>query len=328
MSGSKIEAITLGTRGSELALFQAHHVAWILQKHHVAVSVKIKKITTSGDRILDAPLAKIGDKGLFVKEIENELLAGDIDIAVHSCKDLPTEVPVGLVLSAFGRREDPRDAFIGGGRAAGARSLADIPQGGKVGTSSLRRRSQLKSLRPDLEIVDIRGNVDTRIRKIGELGLDGTMLAAAGIRRLEREGEASFFFAAEQMIPAVGQGVIAIEAREDDSPVRSLLECFNDEDAAAAVTAERALMRELEGGCQVPIGAHAEALDDKLVLNAYLGSLDGADFIRDRIEGPVTEAAELGVALAQRMYEAGGDRILAEVREAAEGGGAAKVDHP
>lgn len=314
MSISKIETITLGTRGSELALFQARHVAWVLQSNHVEVSVKIKTITTSGDKILDSPLAKIGDKGLFVKEIESELISGGIDIAVHSCKDLPTEMPVGLVLSAFSRREDPRDAFIGAG--SGHRQLSDIREGGKVGTSSLRRRSQLKALRPDLEIVDIRGNVDTRIRKIGEFGLDGTILAAAGIRRLERESEVSFFFTAEQMIPAVGQGVIAVETREDDPQVRSLLTCFNDEDSAVAVTAERALMRKLEGGCQVPIGANAVVYEDTLVLNAYLGSLDGADSVRDQIKGPADKAEELGVELAQRMYKAGGDRILAAVRAA------------
>ncbi len=324
MTNPKIESITLGTRGSELAMFQARHIAWILQKHHVEVSVKIKKITTSGDKILDAPLAKIGDKGLFVKEIENELLSGDIDIAVHSCKDMPTEMPAGLLLAAFSRREDARDAFIG---SAGARSLGDIRQGARIGTSSLRRRSQLKALRPDLDIVDIRGNVDTRIRKIKELGLDGTILAAAGIRRLEREDDASFFFDTEQMVPAVGQGVIAIEARQEDPRIRSLIACLNDEDAAAAVAAERALMRELEGGCQVPIGAHAVAFDGLISMNAYLGSIDGSDFIRDSIEGPVAEAAALGLELARRMYSAGGDRILAEVREP-EAGGAPVVDHP
>ncbi|MBI5869943.1 MAG: hydroxymethylbilane synthase [Actinobacteria bacterium] len=311
MTTSKLSSIILGTRGSELALFQAHHIAWLLQKQHVEVSVKIKTITTSGDKILDSPLAKIGDKGLFVKEIENELISGDIDIAVHSCKDLPTELPIGLMLSAFSRREDPRDAFIGD---SAIRMIKDIPEGGKIGTSSLRRRSQLKALRPDLEIVDIRGNVDTRIRKIGELGLDGTILAAAGIRRLEREGEASFFFAAEQMVPAVGQGVIAIESREDDPRVRKLVACLNDEESAAAIAAERAFMHELEGGCQVPIGAHAVVFDGILTMNAYLGSLDGNRHVRDRIEGPTAEAAALGVALAKRMYAAGGEEILAEIR--------------
>ncbi|MDO8736058.1 MAG: hydroxymethylbilane synthase [Thermoleophilia bacterium] len=311
MTTSKTNSIILGTRGSELALFQAHHIAWLLQMQHVEVSVKIKTITTSGDKILDSPLAKIGDKGLFVKEIESELISGDIDLAVHSCKDLPTEIPLGLMLSAFSKREDPRDAFIGG---PGIRTIDDIPVGGKVGTSSLRRRSQLKALRPDLEIIDIRGNVDTRIRKIGELGLDGTILAAAGIRRLEREGEASFYFTPEQMVPAVGQGVIAIESREDDPRVRKLIACLNDEESAAAIAAERALMHELEGGCQVPIGAHAIIFDGILTMDAYLGSLDGIRSVKDRIEGPVEDAAELGIVLAKRMFTAGGEEILAEIR--------------
>ena len=324
MSGSKIDIITLGTRGSELALFQARHVAWLLQRQHVELSVKIKTITTSGDKILDAPLAKIGDKGLFVKEIENELIAGEIDIAVHSCKDLPTQMPAGLTISAYGKREDPRDAFISD---AGMNSLDDVREEASIGTSSLRRRSQLKSLRPDLNIVDIRGNVDTRIRKIKELELDGTILAAAGIRRLERENEAAFLFTPEQLVPAVGQGVIAVETREDDPRVIGLIECLNDERSATAVVAERALMRELEGGCQVPIGAHAVVLDGLLSMNAYLGSLDGSDSIRDRIEGPAEEADALGVALARRMFVAGGERILAEVRTE-EPGGASPVDHP
>jgi len=309
----KNSSIVLGTRGSELAMYQAHHVAWILQSKNVDLSVKIKTIMTTGDKILDTPLAKVGDKGLFVKEIENELLSGEIDIAVHSCKDMPTELPAGLTIAAFGAREDARDAFIGK-PGTGSRGLEDIARGGTIGTSSLRRRSQLMSLRPDLVTVDIRGNVDTRIRKIGELKLDGTILAAAGIKRLERLGEASFFFEVDEMIPAVGQGVIAIESREEDPVVRNLLTCVNDGASATAVTAERALMKQLEGGCQVPIGAHATVLGNRLFMKAYLGSLDGTKSIRDEIEGPVEEAGELGVKLAMRMYEAGGREILEEVR--------------
>lgn len=323
MSESRVKFIALGTRGSELAMYQANHVAWSLQKRNVDLSVKIKKITTSGDKILDSPLAKIGDKGLFVKEIENELLTGEIDIAVHSCKDMPTELPDGLIIAAYGEREDPRDAFIGK-----AGSLDAIPRGGKVGTSSLRRRSQLKSLRPDLEIVDIRGNVDTRIRKIAELGLDGTILAAAGVKRLERESEVSFYFSPDEMIPAVGQGVIAIEARGDDRVVLGLLDSENHSESAAAVMAERSLMKQLEGGCQVPIGAHAVVGGDVLTLHAYLGSLDGARFIRDSIQGSWKEAVELGEKLAIRMYEAGGDEILGEIRSEEEEGHLGPVNHP
>lgn len=324
MSASKIDSITLGTRGSELALFQARHIAWQLQRQHVEISVKIKTITTSGDKILDSPLARIGDKGLFVKEIENELISGGIDIAVHSCKDLPTGIPAGLMIAAYGKREDARDAFISGGPA---RNIDAIRKGARIGTSSLRRRSQLKALRPDLQIVDIRGNVDTRIRKIKELELDGTVLAAAGIRRLERDDEAAFFFTPEQMVPAVGQGVIAVESRVDDPAVRKLIACLNDAGSESAVTAERALMRELEGGCQVPIGGHAVVAGGELVLNAFLGSLDGSEFVRDRIMGPQAEAESLGLELARRMYGAGGKEILAEVR-APEEGRAPPVNHP
>ncbi|MBE0428804.1 MAG: hydroxymethylbilane synthase [Thermoleophilia bacterium] len=323
MRNPSVKSITLGTRGSELALFQANQVARSIQSKFVGLSVNIKKITTSGDRILDSPLARIGDKGLFVKEIENELLDGAIDIAVHSGKDMPTELPDGLELAAYGPREDPRDAFIGK-----ARGLDEIPAGGKVGTSSLRRRSQLLSLRPDLEIVDIRGNVDTRIRKIEEMGLSGTILAAAGIRRLGRESEAGFYFSDSDMIPAVGQGVIVIEARTGDRAILDLLERENHPESAAAVMAERALMKELEGGCQVPIGGHALITGGRLTMHAYLGSLDGSRFVRDSIDGSWEKAAELGQALARRMYATGGSEILAQVRGEEEQGRVDPVNHP
>lgn len=312
--GPSIKYVVLGSRGSELAMFQAKSVAWELQRHHVELSVKIKKIATSGDKILDAPLSRVGGIGLFVKELENALLAEDIDLAVHSCKDLPTEIPEGLEIVAYGLREDPRDVFIGS-----ATSLDELPEGAKIGTSSLRRRSQLLSLRPDLELVDIRGNVDTRIRKIQELGLDGTILAAAGVKRLEREEEIGFYFSVDEMIPAVGQGVIAVEARESDQSVKSLVSIHHHEDSAAAVRAERALMNKLEGGCQVPIGAHATIDHERLQLRAYLGSVDGVDFIRDSIEGRSGEAEDLGVELALRMYEAGGQEILDQVKKEAGG---------
>ncbi|MHB0866820.1 MAG: hydroxymethylbilane synthase [Thermoleophilia bacterium] len=309
MSESRVRFIALGTRGSELALYQAHHVAWSIQSKYVDLSVKIKTIVTSGDKILDAPLAQIGDKGLFVKEIENQILSGEIDIAVHSCKDMPTVLPPGLVLAAYTLREDPRDAFIGQ-----AGSIDEIPPGAKIGTSSLRRRSQLLALRPDLQIVDIRGNVSTRIEKIRELGLSGTILAAAGVKRLQRESDVGFYFSHEQMIPAVGQGVIVIETREEDRVIRELIEHENHLESASAVLAERALMRKLQGGCQVPIGGHATVRGETLLLHAYLGSLDGRRCIRDSIEGSRKEAVELGEKLATRMYLAGGDEILAEFR--------------
>ena len=302
--------IVLGTRGSPLALRQAGMVAGKLKEQNPGLEVELRQITTAGDRILDSPLSRIGGQGLFVKEIENALIDGGIDLAVHSAKDLPTELPEGLEIAAFTAREDPRDAFIGS-----AASLEEIPAGGKVGTSSLRRRSQLKSLRLDLEIIDIRGNVDTRIRKIAELGLDGSILAAAGLKRLGREGEAAFFFSEEEMVPAVGQGIVAVEVRSGDEAVAGLVAALNSAESEAAARAERALMRRLEGGCQVPIGAHAIVQQDGgLVIRAYLGSLDGSRNIRDSIEGPAAVAGSLGEELAARMYRAGGREILESVR--------------
>lgn len=309
-SKPSLKFVELGTRGSELAMYQASSVAWLLQKNHVELSVKIKQITTAGDKVLDTPLARIGDTGLFVKEIENALLSEEIDLAVHSCKDLPTDLPEGLVIAAYGKREDARDAFIGE-----AASLADLPEGARIGTSSLRRRSQLLSVRPDLELVDIRGNVATRIRKIEEQGLHGTILAAAGLKRLEREEDVEFYFSIDEMVPAVGQGVIAVEVRAGDPAVKHLVDIHDHPESAVAVRAERSLMKRLEGGCQVPIGAHATVGDNGLYLTAYLGSVDGRKSIRDSIEGPIDEAEDLGVQLADRMYEAGGKEILAEVRQ-------------
>ena len=306
---NKVQFIAIGSRGSDLALFQARQVSWLLQKANVELSVRIKTIVTSGDKVLDSPLAKIGDKGLFVKEIEHELLGDEIDVAVHSCKDVPTELPDGLMIAAYGKREDPRDVFIGR-----ADNLDDLPQGARIGTSSLRRKSQLLALRPDLDIVDIRGNVETRIRKIEQQGLHGTILAAAGVKRLEREKDIAFYFAAEEMVPAVGQGVIALECRTSDNPVRQVLEGIGDQEARAAVLAERALMHKLEGGCQVPIGAHGKVVEEKLMLDAYLGSLDGSRKIRMEHSGPVEQAKVVGAELAAMMLDAGGDAILAEVR--------------
>lgn len=303
------EKLTLGTRRSELALTQAKMVAAALEANHPGLTVELQEIVTSGDKILDAPLAKIGDKGLFVKELENALLDGGIDLAVHSAKDLPTGIPDGLMLAAFTPREDPRDVFIGN-----AARLAELRRRARVGTGSLRRRSQLLSTRPDIEVVEIRGNVDTRIRKIEEMGLDGTILAAAGLRRLGREEEASFCFQVREMVPAVGQGVLAIETRRDDTRVLEAVGSLNDDYASAAVRAERALMARLEGGCQVPVGANASIWQGEIVMYAYLGSVDGSRHVQDRIHGPLDRAEALGTELAERMLADGGEEILAEIR--------------
>lgn len=273
------------------------------------LDVRIEEIVTSGDRILDSPLSRIGDRGLFVKEIEEVMLRGDIDLAVHSAKDVPTELPAGLGLPAFTEREDPADAFVGG-----LSRFEDLADARRVGTSSLRRRSQLLSRFPHLQIEDIRGNVETRIRKIAEQGLDGTILAVAGLTRLGRLDEAAFVFPAEAMVSAVGQGALAIEAREDDETMGALLAHLDHLPTRLAVLAERALMRTLEGGCQVPIGARGTIAGDRLSLVAYVGSVDGSKSVTMEQQGSAVDPEAVGVELARAMLAAGADEILAEVR--------------
>jgi hydroxymethylbilane synthase len=315
--------LVVGSRGSRLALVQAEWVRDRLGAAHTGLEVVIEEISTKGDKILDAPLAKIGDKGLFTKELETALLDGRIDVAVHSAKDMPTELPEGLALGAFTEREDVHDAFVGVG-SGGAGSLADLVPQARVGSSSLRRRAQLLALRPDLELTDIRGNVETRLRKIDEQGLAGTVLALAGLRRLGRDEIVSFVFDFEEMLPAVGQGALAIEMRAHDERVAALVAPLDDHPTRLAVSAERALMRALEGGCQVPIGAHGELARDgiagrELRLRAFVGSLDGQLSVRDELSGAAGDPEALGRALAARLLESGADRILEAVRGAAAG---------
>lgn len=288
---------------------QSRLVRGLLMAVDPGLDVRIEEIVTSGDRILDSPLSRIGDRGLFVKEIEEAMLRGSIDLAVHSAKDVPTELPAGLGLSAFTEREDPADAFVGG-----LSRFEDLADARRVGTSSLRRRSQLLSRFPHLQIEDIRGNVETRIRKIAEQGLDGTILAVAGLTRLGRLNEAAFVFPTEVMVSAVGQGALAIEAREDDEAVGALLAHLDHAGTRCAVLAERALMRTLEGGCQVPIGARGTIEGDRLRLVAYVGSVDGAKSVTMEHQGPLADPEAVGVELARAMLAAGADEILAEVR--------------
>ena len=324
--------LVLGSRGSRLALVQAEWVQAQLQAAHEGLTVRIEVIHTKGDKILDTPLAKIGDKGLFTKELEQALLAGGIDLAVHSAKDMPTALPEGREIAAFTEREDVRDAFVGRGggesggidgevgEAAVVRDLAGLRQGAVVGSSSLRRRSQLLAARPDLELVDLRGNVETRLRKLQDESLDGTVLAIAGLKRLGRDEVASFLFDFDEMLPAVGQGSLAIEVRSGDERVSALIAALDHLPSSLAVRAERALMRRLEGGCQVPIAAHGELVGDgpgaaeRLRLAAFVGSVDGRRGLREEIEGPPAQPEKLGEELAERLRAAGADRILAEVR--------------
>lgn len=329
--------LRIGSRGSKLALVQSEWARDRLRELHPGLAVEIEVIHTKGDKILDSPLAKIGDKGLFTKELEAAIMERRVDIAVHSAKDMPTETPEGLTIGVFTAREDVRDVFVArggedaqaregegaGGAAAVPHSLADLPAGAIVGTSSLRRRSQLLAARPDLEMVDIRGNVETRIRKVEDEGMSGTILAAAGLARLGRAGAAAFAFALDDMLPAVGQGSMAIETRADDDEARALLLPLLHEPSAVAVRAERALMHTLEGGCQVPIAALGEAAGAdgaQLRLRAFVGSLDGSDTVRLERVGSAEDPEALGRALAGDLLAAGADQILRGVRgEAGDG---------
>ena len=319
MSGT----LRIGSRGSKLALIQSEWVRDALLRLHSDLQVEIEVIQTKGDRLLDAPLAKIGDKGLFTKELEAAMLEGRTDLAVHSAKDMPTEVPEGLAIVAFTVRADVRDVFVGGASSSPC-TLDDLPRGAIVGTSSLRRRSQLLALRPDLNLVDIRGNVQTRLRKLEEQGMAGTILAAAGLARLGQPELASFAFSFRQMLPAVGQGSLALEARSGDVRVAALVAPLIHERASLAVRAERSLMHALQGGCQVPIAGFAEVSQvpdelgvERLLLRAYVGSVDGTKTVRGELAGPAQAPEGLGIALAEDLLARGADEILAEVRGAA-----------
>lgn len=302
--------VKIGTRGSQLALWQAEFIKDSLAQHSPDIEFEIVVIKTTGDRILDTALSKIGDKGLFTREIENALLAGEIDLAVHSLKDLPTTQPDGLTIGAVTKREIPNDVLI----AKTASSIAELPQKSRVATGSLRRRSQLLHLRPDLEIVEIRGNVPTRIEKFLASDMDAMILAYAGIHRLGLDEHIRQIIPVNEMIPAVGQGAVAVETRKDD--LQSLIAGINDDDTHVCVTAERAFLRVLEGGCQVPIGANAVCTNDGILLNGFVGSLDGARVIRQSLSGGRGEAEKLGSDLAARCLSLGANEILSGARTA------------
>ncbi len=301
--------IRIGTRASALALWQAEWVKAELEKRYPGMQVSLTKIKTTGDKILDVPLAKVGGKGLFVKEIEEAMLRNEIDIAVHSMKDVPTFFPDGLHLGAITKREDPRDAFL----SRKGVKFRDLPMGAKVGTSSLRRQAQLMSLRPDLVIEQLRGNVDTRLRKLREGRYDAIILAAAGVKRLGLAEHVTEHLEPEVSLPAIGQGALGIECRVDDRELNDLIAFFNHADSRVCVTGERALLRRLEGGCQVPIACFGTIRNNSLALTGLVASVDGKRIIRDAIEGPQAEAERLGVTLAERLLQQGADVILREV---------------
>jgi hydroxymethylbilane synthase len=304
-----VATLTIATRKSTLALAQAQWVAAQLAELEPGLVVRLEKLSTQGDKILDVPLAQVGGKGLFVKEIEEALLDGRADLAVHSMKDLPAEIPPGLVIAGVSSREDVRDALV----ARKGWRLAQLPGGAQVGTSSLRRRAQLLALRPDLEIVSIRGNVETRLRKLEELSLDAVVLASAGLARLGLEGRITERLAVETLLPAVGQGALGLECREDDARTRGLALALSDAGAAAAVEAERAFLARLEGGCQVPIAGYAVAEGEDVAFSGLVASLEGDRVVRGRGRARRTQAASLGRQVAEEVLARGGREILAEV---------------
>ncbi len=301
--------LIIATRGSKLALAQAQWVASQLEGLHPGLAVELSIIKTTGDKILDVPLAQVGGKGLFVKEIEDALLAGKADLAVHSMKDVPSELPQGLVLEAVTQREDPRDALI----SPIAVEIKGLPTGARVGTSSLRRQAQLLAIRPSLEMVPLRGNVDTRLRKLTDEGLDAIILAEAGLSRLGLDEVERAPIPTEVMLPAVGQGALGLEIRAGDAAARELIAPLNHADTAAAVAAERAFLARLEGGCQVPIAGHATMEKGIVKFTGLVAGLDGKRLVTGGGLAPPAEAAAMGAQVAQEILDDGGREILAQV---------------
>lgn len=301
--------IRIATRKSPLALWQAHFVQSRLQQLYPQLRVELLPMSTKGDKILDSPLAKVGGKGLFVKELEQAILAGDADIAVHSMKDVPVEFPDGLGLSIICERDDPRDAFV----SSRFPSLAELPAGSRVGTSSLRRQCQLRASRPDLQILDLRGNVNSRLAKLDGGEYDAILLAAAGLKRLGLQERITTLLPPEQSLPANGQGAVGIECRLDDDELLTLLAPLEHLPTRQRVLAERAMNRALQGGCQVPIGAYAELEGDQLWLRGLVGSPDGRQVLHAECRGAASEPEALGQALADQLLAQGAARLLTEV---------------
>jgi len=305
------QILRIATRKSPLALWQANFVKDALEAAHNTLKVELVPMSTKGDRILDTPLAKVGGKGLFVKELEVAMLDGRADIAVHSMKDVPMAFPDGLGLSVIAEREDPRDAFV----SNHFKALEDLHDGAVVGTSSLRRQCQLRALRPDLVIKDLRGNVGSRLGKLDAEDYDAIILASAGLIRLELGERIASFLEPEVILPAAGQGAVGIESRLDDSTTNDLLSVLNDVDTRIRVTAERAMNNHLQGGCQVPIGAFAEIKSKQLTVRGLVGSVDGERLLEDQVQGSLNDAEALGIELAEKLLSAGADEILREVYE-------------
>ncbi len=300
-----MDRIKIGTRGSALALWQANFIATELSKKFPTLEVELIRVSTKGDKILDSPLSKIGGKGLFTKELEMRLLDGSIDLAVHSLKDVPTELPLGLTLAAITERAEPFDAFI----SNKFNSIAELPRGAIVGTSSLRRRAQLLSIRSDLNVKDLRGNVDTRLRRLDEGKFDAIILAAIGLKRLGHGDRIKKILPISEMIPAVGQGALAIEIAEGGR-VENFVRALDAPISRAAVSAERSFLRVVEGGCQVPVGVFASIVGEELQIEGVIASLDGRELVCGAIVGSLDRASELGAKLAHQLLDDGGRNIL------------------
>lgn len=305
------ENLKIGTRSSQLALWQARWVQSRIESLHTAVTVELIPIKTRGDKILDVPLAKVGGKGLFVKELEEAILDGRCDMAVHSMKDVPVDFPEGLILGPVLAREDPRDALL----SLTASGLDDLPPGARVGSSSLRRQSQLLALRPDLRILSLRGNVNTRIEKLLEGQFDAIILAAAGVKRLQATRHVVEYLDFKQMLPANGQGAVGIEMRQNDPRIHALIQPLDDPPTRHCVLAERAFLKALEGGCQTPIAGHATLTGGNLSLEGRILSLDGQTCFSGTVTGSTQEGERLGTELATRLLNAGADRLLATLTQ-------------
>ncbi len=307
--------VIIGTRGSRLALWQAEWVKSELQRLYPDLKVELNKIKTTGDKILDVPLAKVGGKGLFVKEIEEALLRQEADIAVHSMKDVPTEFPAGLHLAVICKREDPRDAFISQTQDPEFKiqKFKDLPEGAVIGTSSLRRSCQLLNIRPDLRIAQLRGNLDTRLKKLDEGQFDAIILAAAGVKRLGWHERITEVLPPGISLPAIGQGAVGIECRAGDDFINTLIMPLNHLETSVCVRAERAFLKRLEGGCQVPVGAYARLIDGKVVMEGLVGSISGERIIREQMEGDQDTVEAIGIRLAENLLSRGAKEILDSV---------------
>ncbi len=305
------KSITIGTRSSKLALWQAKHVKEELLKHFPDLEIELKEIKTKGDHITDVALSKVGGKGLFTKEIEDALLKGGIDLAVHSLKDLPTKLPEGLKIGAVLTRENPCDVLISKNKV----KFKKLTSGAKIGTSSLRRIAQLKAIRADLEYMDLRGNLDTRIKKLESGEYDGIILAYAGVKRLGFENLISEHFSTTEIFPAVGQGTLVVEIRENDLEIEGIIFSLNNYESHISALCERSFLERLQGGCQVPIGAISEIKNDEIIIKGIVTSLDGKRIIKGENNGKIENSRQIGIQLAEKLLQNGGNKILMEILE-------------